>query len=201
MKIKIILTVATILFTSCTTSEKKAINVSTDSIAPGTSVRAGGNDVKLYDTKSPLKVGESMHALLTDLGATDLVGKVAVINVVPSVDTPVCEEQSHILGETTGLSPQVTRVSISRDLPMAAKRFAKEAKLENILYFSDYKTGAFGQKSGLMMKGNELLARAVIVIDTQAVIKHIQVVPDVTFLPNMAAAFAVANGLVGWKPE
>lgn len=119
-----------------------------------------------------------------------------MIDVVPSIDTPVCDEQTHILGESRQLHPAVARVTISRDLPMAQKRFAEEAKLQSIVYVSDYKSGAFGRLSGLLMKGSELLARAVIVVDQSGTVRHLQVVPNVATLPDMERAFAVANSLV-----
>ncbi len=47
-----------------------------------------------------------------------------------------------------------------------------------------------------MIKGSELLTRAVIALDEQGRVRHYQVVPEITQLPDMEAAFAIANGLV-----
>jgi thiol peroxidase len=78
---------------------------------------------------------------------------------------------------------------------MAQRRFAAEAKLENIQYLSDYKSGGFGYASGLLMEGSELLARAVIVADKHGVVRYMQVVPDVTKMPDMDRAFTEAKKL------
>jgi len=121
--------------------------------------------------------------------------KITVINIVPSIDTKVCEIQSHHLGENLLLRKDIQRLSISRDLPMAQNRFAKDAKLENLIYLSDYKYGTFGKKTGLLMKGNELLTRAVIVLDRQGVIQYLQIVRDITTLPDMKKAYNIANKL------
>ena len=118
-----------------------------------------------------------------------------MINVVPSIDTKVCEEQTHILGESPNLPANIARLTVSRDLPMAQKRFAAEAKLENIQYVSDYKSGGFGNASGLLMDGSELLARAVIVADKDGVVRYMQIVPDVTKMPDMDKAFTEAKKL------
>ena len=85
-----------------------------------------------------------------------------------STDTPVCEEQTHYLGEQGGKLPaSVRRIVISRDTPFAQKRFAKEAHLENLQYLSDYKTGAFGQATGLLIENLTFLARSIIIVDRQ----------------------------------
>jgi thiol peroxidase len=189
---KIVCAVGFLLFTTTAISAESKFPISSKSVEPGTSVLVGGKSTPLY--KGSLKVGQKIAGTLGDfdLGTT---GKVAVISIVPSIDTPVCEEQTHVLGETTTLNKNVLRVTVSRDLPMAQSRFSKEAKLTNVKYVSDYKKGDFGKRTGLMIKGVELLARAVIVVDKQGVIKHLQVVPDASQLPDMATAFDVANKL------
>ena len=49
-----------------------------------------------------------------------LKGKVTILSIVPSIDTPTCEKQTHILSEENkGLDQFVTLVTISRDLPFA----------------------------------------------------------------------------------
>lgn len=167
--------------------------VSKDSVEPGSTVYRKGVPLQLYEGE--LKVGTSFrpYAELLQLG---LKGP-AVISVVPSIDTAVCEEQSHLMGESPDLLPSVQRVVISRDTPMAQARFSREAKLGNVVFISDFTQAAFGKKSGLLMNGPELLARAVIVVDAEGVIRHLQVVKEITQLPDMKIAFEVANKVVG----
>jgi thiol peroxidase len=183
------------LSSACTHTAPSA-TVSKESIEPGTSVLAGGKTVKLKDNGA-LAVGKNINDFLKSAGVDtpDLKGKVVVINVVPSIDTKVCEEQTHILGESPNLPANIARLTVSRDLPMAQKRFAAEAKLENIQYVSDYKSGGFGNASGLLMEGSELLARAVIVADKDGVVRYMQIVPDVTKMPDMDKAFTEAKKL------
>jgi thiol peroxidase len=121
---------------------------------------------------------------------------VLLLSVVPSLDTPVCEVQTHYLGEQgDSLPSEVKRITISRDLPFAQKRFAKEAGLTDIQYLSDYKQGEFGQSTGLLMDGLMLLSRAVIIVDKDGVVQYIQVVPEITHLPDMELAFQKAREL------
>jgi len=83
-------------------------------------------------------------------------------------------------------------IVISRDTPFAQKRFAKEAKLTNLLYLSDYKQGVFGRSAGLLTEGLMLLARSVILVDKQGIVRYIQVVPELSHLPDMEKAFEKA---------
>lgn len=170
------------------------MKVSKDTVKAGTGVTMKGQPVDLYE--GHLEMSENLLASLESDLAEKLRGKVAIISVVPSLETKVCDAQTHKLGEAKKLDPEVLRLTISRDLPMAQERFAKEAHLENITYYSDYKFGTFGRRHGLMMKDKELLARAVIVVDKHGVVKHVQIVPEISELPDMDAAIQVANQLV-----
>jgi thiol peroxidase len=150
-----------------------------------------------------IKVGDTLpSAVVTnnDLKPVNLAeakGKVRIISVVPSIDTPVCEEQTHELSEKNGgLDKQVELITVSMDLPFAQKRFAKEAKINNVSFVSDYKTGEFGKNTGLLIQPLHLLARTVLVVDKDNVIRYMQVVPEITNLPDMQAAMEVAKGLV-----
>jgi thiol peroxidase len=123
-------------------------------------------------------------------------GKVTIISIVPSIDTKVCEKQTHILSEENGgLDKTVRLVTVSRDLPFAQKRFSEEAKIHNVLFLSDYRDGHFGASTGLMIQENRLLARAVVVVDKKGVIRHLEIVPDLGQLPDMKKAFQLAGSL------
>ncbi len=179
---------------SCAAS-KQDIKVEKISVEPGSQVTFKGTEHKLLGT--PVSVGEQIPATrLVDsltLEETDLSkmkGEILFISIVPSVDTKVCEAQTHYLGEEGDkLPPGVKRITISRDLPFAHKRFAEEAKLTDIQYLSDYKTGDFGMSTGLLADGLMLLARSVMIVDREGVIRYIQIVPEITHLPDMEAAF------------
>ena len=112
-----------------------------------------GNAVKFQGNPLPLsgkmlKVGDPLPSVtltgagLAPVNLADIKGKVRIISIVPSLDTPVCEEQTHRLSEkNAGLAKQVELVTVSMDLPFAQGRFAKEAKIKNVTFLSDYKSG------------------------------------------------------------
>ncbi|MFT4582033.1 MAG: thiol peroxidase [Gammaproteobacteria bacterium] len=175
-----------------------------------TSVAAGtGNSVTMQGGALPLigsgavEVGKPLPtALLSSLDLQsveigELKGKVRIISVVPSLDTPTCDRQTHALSEDNdGLDQQVELVSISMDLPFAQARFAKEAKIDNVTFLSDYKYRQFGNNNGLLIEPLALLARAVIVTDGENIVRYLQVVPDVAALPDMPAAMEAARSLL-----
>jgi len=151
---------------------------------------------------NPLREGQRLPAITipdSGLRMTNLQsfkGKVTIISIVPSIDSKVCEKQTHILSEENGgLDKTVRLVTVSRDLPFAQKRFAQEAKIHNVLFLSDYRDGGFGASTGLMIQENRLLARALIVVDKEGMIRYVEVVPDLGQLPNMKKAFQLAGSL------
>lgn len=185
-----------VLLFAASCAHKQHLPVDEKSTTPGTKVHFNGKPVSLY--KGTFNKGDSFVALAskTDLGFK-FNNKVTIVSIVPSIDTPVCEAQTHLLGENYNLPKEIDLVTISRDLPMAQQRFAKEAKLGQISYYSDYKTGSFGKKMGLLMKEKELLARGVIVLDSKGVIRYFQVNNEITKVPDMNKAFLEAQLLLG----
>jgi thiol peroxidase len=187
-------------FFGCATSQLK-IPFDRASSEPGSQVVFKGNPVKLLG--SPISVGKPLPSVevvdATSMKNVDLSkerGSVLLLSIVPSLDTPVCEEQTHYLGEKGNKLPVgIKRIVISRDTPFAQKRFAKEAKLTNLQYLSDYKQGDFGRSTGLLTEGLMLLARSVILVDKQGIVRYIQVVPEMAHLPDMEKAFEKAMEL------
>ena len=181
---------------------KPNIPVDQGSIKPGSSVAVRGKHFELLGT--PIAVGDTLPSVqLRDamtMKKTDLStmrGSILILSIVFSLDTPVCDAQTHYLGEEGDkLSSQIKRITISRDTPFAQKRFAKEAKLEDLQYLSDHGEAAFGRSTGLLVDDLMLLSRSIILVDRAGKVRYIQVVPDITHLPDMERAFEKAEELV-----
>ncbi len=160
----------------------------------GTALALSGTGISKGDSLRPVNVAKGDLSLL-DIASTN--GRVRVISIVPSIDTKVCEQQTHYLSEKNrGLDAQVDLYTISVDTPFAQDRFAKEAKINNVTFLSDYRGGDFGLTYGLLLEGPHLLARAVLVVDQDNVIQYLQVTPDLATMPDMEAAFAAARKLL-----
>jgi thiol peroxidase len=181
----------------CASTQPK-IPVDMASAIPGEQVNFRGKPIKLLG--SPVTVGKPLPSVelvdamsMSNVDLSKERGSVLLLSIVPSLDTPVCEEQTHYLGEKGSVLPKdVRRIVISRDTPFAQKRFAVEAKLTNVQYLSDYKQGDFARSTGILTEGLMLFARSVIIVDRKGIVRYIQVVPEMTHLPDMEKAFQVA---------
>ena len=142
--------VVLLVMTGCIWIQQRPL-VGRDSVAPGTIVHRGDKEYRLLG--AGVSIGKSLPSTsLVDamtMSEVDLSlekGNILFLSVVPSIDTRVCETQTHYLGEEGDKLPQsVQRITISRDTPFAQKRFAQKARLTDIRYLSDYKEGAFGR--------------------------------------------------------
>jgi thiol peroxidase len=181
----------------CATTLPK-IPVDMVSVQPGSEVHFKGKPLKLLGT--PVTLGKPLPSVdlvdamtMNNIDLSKERGSVLLLSIVPSLDTPVCEEQTHYLGEKGNTLPLgVRRIVISRDTPFAQKRFAKEAKLPNLQYLSDYKQGDFARSTGLLTEGLMLFARSIVIVDRKGIVRYIQVVPEMSHLPNMEKAFQEA---------
>ena len=115
----------------------------------------------------------------------DYKGKTVILNVVPSLDTPVCDRQTRRFNEEAGkMGDHTVVVTVSKDLPFAQKRWCAAAGVANVVTLSDYKHHTFGEQYGLLIKELGLLARAVLVIDKQGKVQYVQLVKEVATEPN-----------------
>ncbi len=124
-------------------------------------------------------------------------GKVVILATVPSLDTPVCDmETRRFNSEATKLSDDVVILTVSMDLPFAQKRWCGTAGVDRVITLSDHRETALGRAYGLLIKELRLLARAVLVLDRDGIVRHRQLVKEVGDEPDYAAALAVAKSLI-----
>ena len=119
---------------------------------------------------------------------------VRVINVVPSLDTPVCDQQIRRFNEEASGLDGVSIYCVSCDLPFAQGRWCGAAEVENVTTLSDYKDGNFGSAWGTMIDDLKIQSRAVFVVNEHNTIVHAEYVPEVTEHPNYDAALSAAKG-------
>jgi len=124
---------------------------------------------------------------LKDRNLKEFEGQTLVLNVFPSLDTPVCAASVRRFNELAAGLDGVKVLAISRDLPFAHARFCSTEGIDRLINLSDYKTCDFGLVYGLEMTEGpleKLLARAVIVIKPNGKIGYVQVVPEITDEPD-----------------
>ena len=154
-----------------------------------------GNEVKVGSKAPAFSVLEKD---LSDVKLADFSGKVKIISVTPSLDTPVCDLQAKTFeGEAEKLPDNVVVINISMDLPFAIARFSEGAKIGRIRTLSDHRDASFGNAFGVLIKELRLLARSVFVIDQSDVVRYVEIVPEVTNQPDYMKALAEAKKLAG----
>lgn len=122
---------------------------------------------------------------LKDVQLKDYAGKVVVISVIPSIDTPTCQLQTKRFNqEASGLSNEVEIITVSRDLPFALKRWCGAEGVDRVTCLSDYKYRTFGQAFGVEIPNIAILSRAVFVIGRDSKIKLVQYIDEVSAEPE-----------------
>jgi thiol peroxidase len=162
----------------------------------GSPLSLSGNGIKVGDQLRSVKLAQTDLSLV-NIADTGGKGKVRIISVVPSLDTKVCEQQTHHLSEKNkGLDKMVELITVSIDTPFAQKRFSEEAKISNVTFLSDYRNADFGKTYGLFLKDPHILARTVMVVDANNTVRYLQITPELAQLPDMEEAFQVARKLI-----
>ena len=133
---------------------------------------------------------------LSDVSLSDHRGKVCLISVVPSLDTGVCDAQTRRFNEAAAdLGKNVVILTVSMDLPFAQARWCGAAGVDQVVTLSDHRAASFGEAYGVLIKELRLLTRAIFVVDAEGVIRHVEVVGEVTDHPNYDAALAAVAEL------
>ncbi len=126
---------------------------------------------------------------LEDVDLSRYGNKTKVLTTFLSLDTPVCEMQVIEFNKKAAeLSEDVVIIAISNDLPFAQKRFCQAHAISQIEVLSDYRYGSFGFHYGLHIKELNLLARAVMIVDKDNILRYAQIVAEATHPPDYAAA-------------
>jgi len=130
----------------------------------------------------------------TDLGevsSSQFSGAPVLLNIFPSVDTPVCATSVRTFNERAAAGG-VSVLCVSKDLPFAQKRFCGAEDIENVTTASAFRDG-FGEDYGVTIVDGPmagLLARAIVVIGADGKIAYTELVPEIAQEPNYDAALA-----------
>ena len=164
-------------------------------------VTFGGNPVTLLgDAARPGNIAPDFTVMDSDMKPvklSDFNGKIKVLSVAPSIDTPVCANQTRTFNkEATKMNDNIAVLSISVDLPFALKRFCAAEGIDNVEALSDHKDVDFGTKYGFLIEEMRLLARGIVVIDKDNTIKYVEYVPEIGEEPNYQKALEEVRKLV-----
>lgn len=150
-----------------------------------------GNEVKVGDMAPDATLVAND---LSEVKLSSFKGKKVIISVVPSLDTPVCDLQTKRFNQEASKLGDVAVVTVSKDLPFAQKRWCAAAGATAVKTLSDYR-GNFGETYGVLLKGLNLLARAIFVVDASGKVRYVQLVKEVATEPDYEAVLKAVRSL------
>ena len=131
-----------------------------------------------------LEVGQKapdFTAVATDLKEVrlgDSAGKVRLISVVPSLDTGLCNAQTHRFNdEATDFGDKVVVLTLSADLPYAQRRWAEEAEVDKVQLLSCHRDMQFADAYGVHDVDLRLCQRSIFIVDEDDTIRYVEYVP------------------------
>lgn len=130
---------------------------------------------------------------LGDSRLADFAGKKLVLNIVPSLDTPVCATSTRKFNESAASLDNTQVLVISADLPFAQGRFCETEGIDQVAALSMMRSRNFAKDYGVLIVDGPLAgvtARAIVIVDEQGVVKYTEMVPEIAQEPDYEAALA-----------
>ncbi|MCZ6719748.1 MAG: thiol peroxidase [Gammaproteobacteria bacterium] len=130
---------------------------------------------------------------LNELSLNSFKGKKKLLNIVPSLDTPVCATSTKKFNDAAMARQNTAFLIISADLPFAQKRFCTAEGVENVIALSMMRSRDFASDYGVLIENGPLAgvtARAVVVIDENDKIRYTELVPEIAQEPDYDGALA-----------
>jgi len=154
----------------------------------GTPIEVSGNFPKVGDIAPDFKL---VNKDLADVSLADFAGKKKILNIVPSLDTPVCATSTRKFNEAAVGNTVV--LIIAADLPFAMSRFCGAEGTNNVVTLSTMRGAEFMKNYGVAITSGPLAgitARAVVVLDESNKVLHAELVPEIKQEPDYDAALA-----------
>ena len=165
------------------------------------STALGGSPVQLNGDFP--KVGQTAPAFslvnkdLQDITLNSFGNKRKVLNIVPSLDTPTCQASARRFNQAASSLPNAVVINISADLPFAMARFCSNEGLDNVVNLSTMRGREFMRNYGAEIASGVLVGlatRAVIVLDSNNVVRYTELVGEIKNEPNYDSALAALQG-------
>jgi thiol peroxidase len=155
----------------------------------GTSYRTYG-DLPSVGSRAPDV--SLVNTELQDVSLANWLGLRKVLNIFPSIDTPVCARSVVVFDRLAKGHDDVAMLMVSYDLPFAHRRFMAEHKLSKVVSLSAIRHAGFGQNYGVAIVEGPLagmFARAVVVLDENNTVVHKEQIADIGKEPDYIAAY------------
>lgn len=135
-----------------------------------------------------------MSSDLTLKSLSNFEGKKKVISIVPSMETDLCSTQTRTFNKELSELEDTVVITVSVDLPFAQARWCGAEGLDVVL-LSDYYDNSFGKAFGVLMVEWYLLARAVLVLDSQNTVQYTEYLENINESPNYEKPIGVVKSL------
>ncbi len=132
---------------------------------------------------------------LSPMSLGDFKGKKVILNIFPSLDTPVCANSVRRFNVEAAKLNNAVVLCISKDLPFAQKRFCAAEGIENVFVGSEYRDSGFSDAYKVMITAGPLaglFSRAVVVINEQGKVVYTEQAPEISREPDYEKALAAA---------
>jgi thiol peroxidase len=133
-----------------------------------------------------------VNTRLQDVSLANFMGRRKVLNIFPSIDTPVCAKSVIVFDKLAANHEDIAMLMVSYDLPFAHARFHKEHNLENVVGLSAIRHAGFGENYGVLIVEGPMagmFSRAVVVLDENNTVVYREQIPDIGDEPNYIAAY------------
>lgn len=133
-----------------------------------------------------------VNTRLQDVSLANFMGMRKVLNIFPSIDTPVCARSVIVFNKLAQAHDDVAMLMVSYDLPFAHARFQQENSLENVVGLSAIRHAGFGENYGVQIMEGPLagmFSRAVVVLDENNTVVYREQIADIGNEPNYIAAY------------
>jgi thiol peroxidase len=152
-----------------------------------------GPEVKVGD-----KAPTSWSVVANDMSKVEpasMAGTKRIVCSALSIDTGTCDTEMRRFNQEAASLPGVSIYTVTMDLPFAQKRWCAAAGIDKVQAFSDFRERTFGPAWGVFVPVKGLLCRAVFVVDSGDVVRHVEYCAEATSEPNYAAALEAARAL------
>ena len=159
----------------------------------GNAIHTAGYLPKVGVTAPDFKV---VKADLSTVSLGELRGKKVVINIFPSIDTPVCATSVRRFNAEADKLNNTLVLCVSKDLPFAQKRFCGAEGLNNVTTGSEYRDSSFSDAYGILITDGPLaglFSRAIVIVDEKGKVIYTEQVPEIGQEPDYGKALAAVK--------
>ncbi len=168
-----------------------------DVISKGNPLTVLGNKLKVGDKAPHFALSNNLFSM-DMVTLQDSAGKVRLINVVPSLNTRICDAQTRRFDEEVAkYGDNVVAYTVSVDLPVAQQNWCTSAGVNKMQMLSDYRQMSFGSAYGTYIKELRIEQRAVFIVDADDVVRYVEYVPQIGQHPDYEAALAALQQVAG----